>query len=61
VNTLNASVGFQAAGIDFLLWARNLNNDDYLITAFNAPAQTGTVSGYPSQPRTYGLTLRKQF
>jgi len=61
VNTLNASVGFQAAGIDFLLWARNLNDDDYLITAFNAPAQTGTVSGYPSQPRTYGLTLRKQF
>lgn len=61
VNTFNASVGFSRDGWDFLFWGRNLNNDDYLIQSFPAVAQTGSFSGYPSEPRTYGITVRKNF
>jgi outer membrane receptor protein involved in Fe transport len=61
VNTLNASVGFSRDGWDFLLWGRNLNGNDYLIQAFPSVAQTGSFSGYPNEPRTYGLTVRKNF
>jgi len=61
LSTLNASVGFSRGGWDLLLWGRNLNNDDYLIQVFPAVAQTGSFSGYPSEPRTYGITLRRNF
>ena len=61
VNTFNASVGFSRDGWDFLLWGRNLNNDDYLVQAFPSVAQTGSFSGYPNEPRTYGITVRKNF
>ena len=42
-------------------WGRNLTNAQYLTTVFNAVAQSGSVSGYPSQPRTYGVTGRFKF
>ncbi len=61
VNTLNASVGFSRDGWDFLLWGRNLSNNDYLIQAFPSVAQAGSFSGYPNEPRTYGVTVRKNF
>jgi len=61
VNTFNASVGFSRDGWDFLLWGRNLNNDDYLVQAFPSVAQAGSFSGYPNEPRTYGITVRKNF
>ena len=48
-------------GLELMLWGRNLNNDEYLTSAFPAVAQLGSFSGYPNQPRTYGLTLRKNF
>ena len=62
VSTFNASIGLQwDNGFDAMLWGRNLNNDDYLLSAFPAVAQAGSFSGYPNEPRTYGLTLRKTF
>ena len=61
VNTLNASVGFAINQWDFLLWGRNLTNDDYLLQAFPAVAQTGSFSGYPNEPRRYGLTVKYNF
>ena len=62
VNTFNASAGISFAnGIDVNLWGRNLNEDEYLLTAFPSVAQEGSFSGYPSQPRTYGLTLKYNF
>ena len=46
-------------------WVRNLTNDDALLATFATVAQQspspGSVSGYPNQPRTYGVTLRKTF
>jgi len=61
VNTLNASMGFKKEGWDFLLWGRNLTDDKYLLSAFPSVAQTGSFSGYPNQPRTFGVTVRKAF
>jgi outer membrane receptor protein involved in Fe transport len=62
VSTINASAGLAwDNGLELMLWGRNLNNDEYLTSAFPAVAQAGSFSGYPNQPRTYGLTLRKNF
>lgn len=62
VNVFNASTGLSFAnGVELNLWGRNLNEDEYLLSAFPAVAQTGSFSAYPNQPRSYGLTLRKNF
>ena len=62
VSTFNASLGIQwDNGFEAMLWGRNLSNDDYLLSAFPAVAQSGSFSGYPNEPRTYGLTLTKRF
>jgi len=61
VNTLNASIGFAIQKWDFLLWGRNLTNDNYLLQAFPAVAQTGSFSGYPNETRKYGLTVKYKF
>jgi outer membrane receptor protein involved in Fe transport len=62
VNTINASVGLAwDSGLELTLWGRNITNDEYLLSAFPSPAQGGSYSGYPNQPRTYGLTVSKYF
>ncbi|MBT8101636.1 MAG: TonB-dependent receptor [Gammaproteobacteria bacterium] len=62
VSTINASVGLSwDNGFEAMLWGRNLNNDEYLLSAFPSVAQAGSLSGYPNPPRTYGLTIRKYF
>jgi outer membrane receptor protein involved in Fe transport len=62
ISTINASLGLQwENGFEAMLWGRNINNDDYLLSAFPSVAQAGSFSGYPNEPRTYGLTLRMNF
>jgi outer membrane receptor protein involved in Fe transport len=61
VGTINASAGFSRDGWDFMVWGRNLNDDEYIIQTFPSVAQQFSVSGYPNQPRTYGITVRKNF
>ena len=62
ISTFNASFGLEwDNGFSAMLWGRNLGNDDYLLSAFPAVAQAGSFSGYPNEPRTYGLTLRMVF
>ena len=62
VSTVNASLGLAwDNGFEAMLWGRNINNDEYLLSAFPAVAQAGSYSGYPNQPRTYGITIRKYF
>ncbi|USQ97324.1 TonB-dependent receptor [Caulobacter sp. RL271] len=62
-NVINASLGVTntAKQIEVMLWARNLTNDDSLISTFPTVAQDGSYSGYPNAPRTYGVTVRKSF
>jgi len=62
VSTFNSSIGLSwDNGFEAMLWGRNINDDEYLLSAFPSVAQNGSYSGYPNQPRTYGLTLRKYF
>ncbi|MEE2929797.1 MAG: TonB-dependent receptor, partial [Pseudomonadota bacterium] len=62
ISEINASAGFEnQSGVSVALWARNLLDDERITTAFPSVAQAGSISGYPNQPRTYGVTLRKRF
>jgi iron complex outermembrane receptor protein len=62
VNVINASLGLSLTeNIDAMLWGRNLTDDDNLMSAFPSVAQAGSFSGYPNQPRTYGVTLTAWF
>ncbi len=62
VSLFNASAGFETAGgLGVTLWARNLTDDEYITVAFPSVAQAGSISGYPNQPRTFGVTVRKSF
>ena len=62
VNLVNASLTLALAnGIEVSGYVRNLTNDRYILTVFPSVAQSGSVSGYPSAPRTYGGTVRFKF
>ncbi len=62
VSTVNASLGLQwDNGFEAMLWGRNLSNDEYILQAFPSVAQAGSYSGYPNEPRTYGVTFRVLF
>lgn len=62
VNEVDASLTYALqSGLELSIWGRNLTNDRYLISLFDSPAQKGSVSGYPNQPRTYGGSIRYRF
>ena len=63
VDELSASLAyvFDDLGLEVSVWGRNLLNDRYLQSLFDSPAQPGSISGYPNQPRTYGATARYRF
>jgi iron complex outermembrane recepter protein len=62
-SNINMSLGVadSEAKLEVMVWARNLTNDNALLATFPTVAQSGSYSGYPNQPRTYGVTLRKSF
>ena len=60
--SLNASVALALAnGFELSVWGRNLTEPNYNATIFPSVAQAGSLSGYPSQPATYGVTGRFKF
>ena len=62
VNTIEASATVELNnGLQFSLWGRNLGNHKYLTTIFPSVAQSGSISGYPSLPRTYGVSAKYKF
>jgi outer membrane receptor protein involved in Fe transport len=62
VNLVNGSLTFAMEnGFEVGVWGRNLLDDQYISTVFDGVAQAGTVSGYPSAPRTYGALVRYKF
>ncbi|CAN5356894.1 TonB-dependent receptor [soil metagenome] len=63
VSQVNASFAIQDTNdqLELMFWARNLNNDKFLLATFPTVVQTGSYSGYPNEPRTYGFTVRKSF
>lgn len=59
VSEINASLTYAMNnGTELSLWGRNLTNNRYLVQIFDSVAQSGSVSGYPNQPRTYGASIR---
>lgn len=62
VSTVNLAGGLDFNnGVSLNLYARNVFNDEYLLSVFPGVAQAGIINGYPNQPRTYGGTLRYNF
>ena len=63
VDDLSASLTyeFNSIDLDVSIWGRNLLNDRYLLSLFDSPGQPQSISGYPNQPRTYGVSVRKNF
>lgn len=61
-NIFNGSIGVSFDnGVSAQIWGRNLNNDKSYTSAFPGVVQGSTINGYPSQPRTYGASLRYNF
>lgn len=62
VGQLNASGGLVFDnGVEAMVWARNITEDEFFTSGFPTTLQDPSVSGYPNQPRTYGVTVRKRF
>ncbi|WP_299082297.1 TonB-dependent receptor, partial [uncultured Paraglaciecola sp.] len=62
VNTLNASAGLNFEnGVALQLYVNNLTNDEYFLSGFPPPTQTGTFAVYPNQPRTFGVNVSYEF
>lgn len=62
VNLFNASAGLSFEnGWGISVFARNLFNDEYLLSAFPGVIQPGTVNGYANTPRLWGFALTYDF
>lgn len=62
VSSFNASAGLNFDdGWSAQIWGRNIFDDEYITGAFPPALQAGTVNGYPNNPPTYGVTVRKTF
>jgi len=62
VNLVNGSATLALNnGLEIGAFVRNLFDDRFIGTVFDGVAQGGTVSGYPSDPRTYGGVVRFRF
>jgi iron complex outermembrane receptor protein len=62
ISTLDASIGLiSEGGLEVTLFVNNLTNDEYLKVTFPTTFQPGSYSGFPNDPQTYGLTIRKTF
>ena len=62
VTSLNLSATAQLSnGLEITAWGRNVLDRRYLTTIFPSVAQAGSLSAYPSQPATYGGTVRIKF
>lgn len=62
IKLLNASLTYAMGnGLEFTVWGRNLGNQRTILQIFDSPVQIGSISGYPSEPRTYGASARFRF
>ncbi len=55
-----ATVSLDQSGLELSVWGRNLANKKYLSRTLDLGA-LGVVSGFPGDPRTYGVTARYRF
>ncbi|MFT4997345.1 MAG: iron complex outermembrane receptor protein [Chitinophagales bacterium] len=62
-NTVNLRLGLNLEDYqtEITLWGRNIMDEEYLGTSFDAVLQSGKQGAYNREPRTYGLTVNKKF
>ncbi len=59
INLVSASLTYAMHnGLELTVWGRNLTDSRTILQIFDSPAQVGSISGYPSEPRTYGVAAR---
>ncbi|MEE9330423.1 MAG: TonB-dependent receptor [Parvularculaceae bacterium] len=60
---LNGRIGLgpQDRNWSVQVWGKNLTDETYYQVAFDAPLQTGSWNAFLSAPRTYGISLNKEF
>ncbi len=60
---VNARLGLRWENInaELTVWGRNLTDEKYWVGSFDAPVQDGRMNSYPAEPRTWGVTFRKDF
>lgn len=59
---LNVSAGVTTEnGLSFTVWGRNLTDHETVTTGFPTVGGSQGIFGYRNQPRTYGVTLTKDF
>jgi iron complex outermembrane receptor protein len=63
MDTLNFSAGIEKDNLSISLYGQNVNDDEYLTSAFVAVTDftSTTYFGYPNNYATYGLTVNYQF
>jgi len=62
VSEIDASISYVLhQGYEISVWGRNLTNNRYITAIFDSPLQSGSVSGYPNTPRTYGISASMKF
>ncbi len=62
INLLNGSLTYATkSGLELTVWGRNILNKRTILQIFDSPVQIGSISGYPSEPRTYGVSVRRRF
>ena len=62
VDNVDASITYVFnGGFEVTAWSRNLFNKRNILQIFDSVAQSGSVSGYPSEPRTWGGSVRYRF
>ena len=55
---LSASAGVRSEQWDLSIWGKNLTDEQLFQGIFDTVFQAGSLSGYPIDPATYGVTLR---
>lgn len=62
VDMINAALNFtnRDNGLSVTLWGRNINDDEFIQTAFNVPGSDAQAA-YPAPGAIYGLTVAKEF
>ncbi|MEX2260282.1 MAG: hypothetical protein WD672_16405, partial [Woeseia sp.] len=62
-DNLNVMVGltFESINAELSIWGRNITDERFYETVFDVPVQDGKLMAYPHEPRTWGITFRKNF
>ena len=58
---LRAGIYLADGDIELAFWVRNALDEEYLGTYFDVPLQDGKLNSYAQEPRTVGVSLRRDF